>query len=51
MKRKDSNCIGILSDQGEAEIASNLCEYSITVCIFESRRDIKNLMASSYHVS
>ena len=29
MKRKDSNCVGILSDQGEA--ASNLSEYTIFI--------------------
>ena len=29
MKRKDSNCVGILSDQGEAATASNLSEYAI----------------------
>ena len=27
MKRKDSNCVGILSDQGEAATASNFREY------------------------
>ena len=31
MKRKDSNCIGILSNQGEAETASNLSEYTIRI--------------------
>ena len=30
MKRKGSNCVGILSDQGEAAIALNLSEYTIT---------------------
>ena len=29
MKRKDSNCVGILFDHGEAETASNLIEYTI----------------------
>ena len=29
MKRKDSNCVGILSDQKKAE-ASNLSEYTVT---------------------
>ena len=29
MKRKDSNCVGILSDQGEAATASDLSEYTI----------------------
>ena len=29
MKRKDSNCVGILSDQGKAVTASNLSEYTI----------------------
>ena len=29
MKKKDSNCIGILFDQGEAATASNLSEYTI----------------------
>ena len=29
MKRKDSDCVGILSNQGEAETASNLSEYII----------------------
>ena len=48
MKRKDSNCVGILSDQGEDETASNLSECTITVCIFETRHDIKNLMVSFY---
>ena len=28
-KRKGSNCVGILSDQGEAVTASNLSEYTI----------------------
>ena len=28
-KRKDSNCVGIISDQGEAATASNLSEYTI----------------------
>ena len=28
MKRKDSNWVGILSDQGEAATASNLSEYT-----------------------
>ena len=27
MKKKDSNCVGILSDHGEAATASNLSEY------------------------
>ena len=34
MKRKDSNCIGILSDQGEAATASNVSEYTILVKSF-----------------
>ena len=50
LKRKDSNCIGILFDQGEGATASNLSEYTITVCIFASGYDIKNLMANSYSV-
>ena len=29
MKKKDSNCVGILSDQGEAATASNSSEYTI----------------------
>ena len=29
MKIKDSNCVGIISDQGEAATASNLNEYTI----------------------
>ena len=29
MERKDSSCVGILSDQGEAGTASNLSEYTI----------------------
>ena len=29
IERKDSNCGGTLSDQGEAETASNLSEYTI----------------------
>ena len=29
MKRKDSNCIGILSDQGEDGTASDISEYTI----------------------
>ena len=29
MERKDSNCVGILSDQGEAETASNLREHNM----------------------
>ena len=29
MKRKDSNCVGILSDLGEAATASNVSEYTI----------------------
>ena len=29
MKGKDSNCVGILSDQGEAATASSLIEYTI----------------------
>ena len=48
--RTDSNCVGILLDHGEAATALNLSEYTLTVCIFESRHDIKNLMASSYSV-
>ena len=28
MKREDSNCVGILSDQGEATTALNLSEYT-----------------------
>ena len=28
MKRKDSNCVGIISDQGETATASNLSEYT-----------------------
>ena len=31
MKRKDSNCVGIITDQREAATASNLSEYTITV--------------------
>ena len=33
MKRKDSicNCVGVLSDQGEAATASNPSEYTITL--------------------
>ena len=31
LKTKDTNCIGILSDQEEAAIASNLIEYSYIV--------------------
>ena len=27
--RKDSNCVGILSDQGKAATASNLSEYTV----------------------
>ena len=30
MKRKDSDCVGILSDKGEAATASNLSEYTIS---------------------
>ena len=29
MKRKDSNCVWIISDQGENATASNLSEYTI----------------------
>ena len=29
MKRKDSNCVVTLSDQGEVENASNFSEYTI----------------------
>ena len=29
MKRKDNNCVGILSDQGEAVTTSDLSEYTI----------------------
>ena len=29
MKRKNSNCVEILSDQGEATTASNLSEYTV----------------------
>ena len=36
MKRKDSNCVGILSDQGEAATASKLSEYTIiTVVVYQ----------------
>ena len=35
MKRKDSNCVGILSEQGEAATASNLSEYTIITSVFE----------------
>ena len=31
MKRNDSNCIGILSNQREAETASYLSEYTIRI--------------------
>ena len=31
MKRKSSNCIGILSDQGKAATASNFSEYTIQI--------------------
>ena len=31
MKRKDSNCVGIIPDQGGAATASNLREYTIAV--------------------
>ena len=30
MNTKDSNCVGILSDKGEAATASNLSEYTIS---------------------
>ena len=30
MKRNDSNCVGILSDQGEPATVSNLSEYTIS---------------------
>ena len=33
MKRKDSNCVGILSDQGEAATASNLSEYTVVYSV------------------
>ena len=29
MKREDSNCVGVLSDQGEAATVLNLSEYTI----------------------
>ena len=31
MKTKSSNCVGILSDQGKAETASNFSEYTIQI--------------------
>ena len=37
MKRKDSNCVGILSDQGEAATESNLSEYT-EVCTISFER-------------
>ena len=33
MKRKDSNCVGILSDQGKAATASNQLRLGLTPCI------------------
>ena len=37
MKRKDSNCVGMLSDQGEAATASNLSEYTISTVKVKTR--------------
>ena len=44
MKRKDSNCVGILADQGEAETASKLSECTITLILKTSSdtRYLKN---------
>ena len=35
MKRKDSNCVGIIFDQGEAATASNLSEYTIHLVMLQ----------------
>ena len=39
MKRKDSNCVGIISDQWGAETASNLSEYTIHNVSINSKPD------------
>ena len=45
MKRKDSNCVGILSDQGKAATASNLNEYTIIAyrqnCVIDKLNEIR----------
>ena len=35
-KRNDSNCVGILSDQGKAATASNISEYVFTMKYVQS---------------
>ena len=35
IKRKDSNCVGILCDQREAATASNLSEHTISDYIYD----------------
>ena len=47
MKGKDTNCIGIISDQGEAVTTSNLSEYTIPQQIIYRWK--KNLMDSRIH--
>ena len=40
MKRKSSNCVGLLSDQGKAATASNFSEYTIQI---RTSQEILNL--------
>ena len=42
MKRKNSNCVGILSNQGEAATASNLSEYTIQLAIYCSQIQLRD---------
>ena len=40
MKRQDSNCIGILFDQGKAATSSNISEYTFNKEILQHRECI-----------
>ena len=54
MKRKDSNCVGILSDQGEADTASNLSVYTIMLIKNQNHPDFvktRFLLAELYCIS
>ena len=40
LKRKDNNCVGISSDQGEAETASNHSEYIVLIEMWKEFCDL-----------
>ena len=42
LKRKDSDCVGILSNQEEAATASNLSEYTIQLAIYCSQIQLRD---------